>query len=57
MPYLWRIIRILKLCSYNWNPAVGKDCSGLYEGWYLCVGKYWKAVVVPTRKKKPKTVD
>ncbi|KAK3944406.1 peptidoglycan-binding lysin subgroup [Diplogelasinospora grovesii] len=23
---------------YSWNPAVGTDCSGLWVGYYVCVG-------------------
>lgn len=22
---------------YNWNPAVGTDCSGLWLGYYICI--------------------
>lgn len=23
---------------YSWNPAVGDDCSGLWTGYYVCIG-------------------
>lgn len=23
---------------YDWNPAVGDDCSGLWTGYYVCIG-------------------
>ena len=23
---------------YEWNPAVGNDCSSLWPGYYYCVG-------------------
>lgn len=23
---------------YSWNPTVGTDCSGLWLGYYVCVG-------------------
>lgn len=24
--------------SHEYNPSLGDDCSGLYVGWYVCVG-------------------
>ena len=23
---------------HEWNPAIDEDCSGLYYGWWVCVG-------------------
>jgi hypothetical protein len=25
-------------CSLEWNPALDSDCSGLYDGWWVCIG-------------------
>lgn len=36
---------------YSWNPAVGSDCSGLWTGYYVCVG----VPGTPTTTKKPTT--
>ena len=46
------IMHLLRSGSHNWNPAVGKDCSGLYEGWYVCVGKSKTAGRTDARKLK-----
>jgi hypothetical protein len=24
--------------SHKWNPTLGSDCSGLYYGWWVCIG-------------------
>jgi LysM repeat protein len=36
---------------YNWNPAVGRDCSGLWVGYYVCVG----LPSTPTTTQRPTT--
>lgn len=23
--------------SIAWNPSLGSDCSGLYDGWWVCI--------------------
>lgn len=23
--------------SIEWNPAIDSDCSGLYDGWWVCI--------------------
>ncbi|KAM0388596.1 hypothetical protein ACHAQC_009633 [Fusarium culmorum] len=48
---------------FKWNPAVGKDCSGLWAGYYYCVGvpgtttsapaKTTATVTEPTDSKNP----
>lgn len=33
---------------YKWNPAVGKDCSGIWASYYYCVGVPGTATVRPS---------
>ncbi|KAL7755294.1 hypothetical protein ACKLNR_015051 [Fusarium oxysporum f. sp. zingiberi] len=33
---------------YKWNPAVGKDCSGIWASYYYCVGVPGTATVKPS---------
>lgn len=34
---------------FTWNPAVGKDCSGLWVGYYYCVGVPGTTTSAPTK--------
>ena len=38
---------------YKWNPKVGKDCSGLWAGYNVCVGVKGSTTVKPTTTKPP----
>ncbi|KAK2938794.1 LysM domain [Fusarium oxysporum f. sp. vasinfectum] len=33
---------------FDWNPAVGKDCSGIWAGYYYCVGVPGTPTVKPS---------
>lgn len=30
-----------------WNPAIGSDCSGLYDGWWVCVSVPAPSITIP----------
>lgn len=32
--------------SLSWNPAVDSDCSGLYDGWWVCIAIQPQSVTV-----------
>ncbi|KAI5455804.1 hypothetical protein BGZ63DRAFT_338976, partial [Mariannaea sp. PMI_226] len=38
---------------YKWNPKVGKDCKGLWKGYYVCVGVPGTPTKPPTTTAKP----
>lgn len=38
---------------HKWNPKVGKDCTGLWAGYYVCVGVKGSTTVKPTTTKPP----
>jgi hypothetical protein len=33
-------------CSLSWNPALDSDCSGLYDGWWVCIAIQPQSVTV-----------
>lgn len=38
---------ILMMChSLSWNPALDSDCSGLYDGWWVCIAIQPQSVTV-----------
>lgn len=33
-----KLIRDALIRRHEYNPTLGEDCSGLYFGWYICIG-------------------